>query len=242
MRPRTSRARSTRASIATSPGARTGRNGRHPLPDPHDAGTDVRPPRHRRRRAGGGLRSGQRHVRQPAVVAAALDGARRGGGAGRRVGEMDGEGRATRSGAEPRAAREFNGSPRPGWPLTPTRSRAGRHARLAAGRRAGARSLSRRERDDRQDAGHIPGAVNHFFKWNLDERGTVPNARGDPRARARNRSATSPPIGVVCYCGSGVTACQNLLALEHAGLTGAKLYSGIVERVVERSVAAGREG
>ena len=31
---------------------------------------------------------------------------------------------------------------------------------------------------------------------------------------------------VVCYCGSGVTACHNLLALEHAGLTGAKLYAG----------------
>ena len=31
---------------------------------------------------------------------------------------------------------------------------------------------------------------------------------------------------VICYCGSGVTACQNLLALEHAGLRGAKLYAG----------------
>jgi thiosulfate/3-mercaptopyruvate sulfurtransferase len=31
---------------------------------------------------------------------------------------------------------------------------------------------------------------------------------------------------VVCYCGSGVTACHNLLALEHAGLRGAKLYPG----------------
>jgi thiosulfate/3-mercaptopyruvate sulfurtransferase len=31
---------------------------------------------------------------------------------------------------------------------------------------------------------------------------------------------------VVCYCGSGVTACHNLLALEHAGLHGAQLYPG----------------
>ena len=30
----------------------------------------------------------------------------------------------------------------------------------------------------------------------------------------------------MCYCGSGVTACHNLLALEHAGLHGAKLYPG----------------
>jgi thiosulfate/3-mercaptopyruvate sulfurtransferase len=34
------------------------------------------------------------------------------------------------------------------------------------------------------------------------------------------------PAQVVMYCGSGVTACQNLLAMEHAGLSGAKLYPG----------------
>ena len=35
-----------------------------------------------------------------------------------------------------------------------------------------------------------------------------------------------PADRIVCYCGSGVTACHNLLAFEHAGLTGAKLYAG----------------
>jgi len=35
-----------------------------------------------------------------------------------------------------------------------------------------------------------------------------------------------PADQIVCYCGSGVTACHNLLAFEHAGLTGAKLYAG----------------
>jgi thiosulfate/3-mercaptopyruvate sulfurtransferase len=34
------------------------------------------------------------------------------------------------------------------------------------------------------------------------------------------------PDQVVMYCGSGVTACHNLLAMEHAGLPGAKLYVG----------------
>ena len=34
------------------------------------------------------------------------------------------------------------------------------------------------------------------------------------------------PSRLVCYCGSGVTACHNLLAMEHAGLSGAKLYAG----------------
>ena len=51
----------------------------------------------------------------------------------------------------------------------------------------------------------------------------------------------TPADQVVCYCGSGVTACHNLLALEHAGLKGAKLYAGSWSRVVERSLAAGRE-
>jgi thiosulfate/3-mercaptopyruvate sulfurtransferase len=36
----------------------------------------------------------------------------------------------------------------------------------------------------------------------------------------------APPEEIVCYCGSGVTACHNLLALERAGLRGARLYAG----------------
>ena len=38
--------------------------------------------------------------------------------------------------------------------------------------------------------------------------------------------ARSPADHVVCYCGSGVTACHDVLALEHAGLHGARLYPG----------------
>jgi len=37
---------------------------------------------------------------------------------------------------------------------------------------------------------------------------------------------STPVDRVVCYCGSGVTACQNLVALEHLGLHGARLYPG----------------
>ena len=48
----------------------------------------------------------------------------------------------------------------------------------------------------------------------------------DLRARFTASLAGTPPDHVICYCGSGVTACHNLLALEHAGLTGAKLYVG----------------
>jgi thiosulfate/3-mercaptopyruvate sulfurtransferase len=74
-------------------------------------------------------------------------------------------------------------------------------------------------------AGHIPGAANHFFQTNLDERGTFRSPE-ELRARLRDSLGGTSPDHVVCYCGSGVTACHNLLALEHAGLHGAKLYPG----------------
>lgn len=73
-------------------------------------------------------------------------------------------------------------------------------------------------------AGHIPTAVNHFFQSNLKD-GTM-RAPADLRAQLKETLGETTPDHVVCYCGSGVTACQNLLALEHAGLAGAKLYPG----------------
>jgi thiosulfate/3-mercaptopyruvate sulfurtransferase len=73
--------------------------------------------------------------------------------------------------------------------------------------------------------GHIPGAANHFFQWNLDERGLFRTPE-QLRARVRESLGDISAERVVCYCGSGVTACHNLLALEHAGLKGAKLYAG----------------
>lgn len=73
-------------------------------------------------------------------------------------------------------------------------------------------------------AGHIPGARNHFFQWNLsDGRFRDPE---DLRARLRQSLGEADGRDVVCYCGSGVTACHNLLALEHVGITGARLYAG----------------
>lgn len=72
--------------------------------------------------------------------------------------------------------------------------------------------------------GHIPGAVNHFFHWNLaDGRFQSPEAT---RARVCQSIGAVDAQNLVCYCGSGVTACHNLLALEHAGMTGARLYPG----------------
>lgn len=72
-------------------------------------------------------------------------------------------------------------------------------------------------------AGHIPGARNRFFKDNLA-------ADGRFRAAAELRQAFAtfgvPPATVVHQCGSGVTACHNLLAMEAAGLAGSALYPG----------------
>jgi len=73
--------------------------------------------------------------------------------------------------------------------------------------------------------GHIPGAVNRFFRDNL-----APDGRFKPAAQLaeewRARLGDRPATQVVCQCGSGVTACHNLLALEVAGLGGARLYPG----------------
>jgi len=76
-----------------------------------------------------------------------------------------------------------------------------------------------------QAAGHIPGARNHFFQTNIDEQGTF-RAPADLAAHFRSDLNGVSPQSVIAYCGSGVTACQNLLAMEHAGLPGAKLYAG----------------
>jgi thiosulfate/3-mercaptopyruvate sulfurtransferase len=74
-------------------------------------------------------------------------------------------------------------------------------------------------------AGHIPGARNHFFQDNLDEQGRF-HTPEELRTRFEEVVAGTPPHDIVCYCGSGVTACHNLLALEHAGIHGARLYAG----------------
>ncbi|MCC6528414.1 MAG: sulfurtransferase [Polyangiaceae bacterium] len=74
-------------------------------------------------------------------------------------------------------------------------------------------------------AGHIPGAVNLFFRENLREDGTFKSR--DELARLYTRILGGvPPERLVVHCGSGVTACHTLLALDVAGLPGAALYVG----------------
>jgi thiosulfate/3-mercaptopyruvate sulfurtransferase len=74
-------------------------------------------------------------------------------------------------------------------------------------------------------AGHVPGARNHPFVRNVDAEGRFLPAE---KLRQAWRSTLAGPSAarVVCMCGSGVTAAHNVLALEVAGLTGARLYPG----------------
>lgn len=71
--------------------------------------------------------------------------------------------------------------------------------------------------------GHIPGAKNRFFKDNLQADGHFKSAT---QLREEWLSVVGDPQAAVMQCGSGVTACHNLLALEVAGLPGAHLYPG----------------
>jgi thiosulfate/3-mercaptopyruvate sulfurtransferase len=74
-------------------------------------------------------------------------------------------------------------------------------------------------------AGHVPGAVNHPFSLNLAADNTF-LAADELRRRWQQRLGSRDAAQVIAMCGSGVTACHNLLSLEIAGLPGAALYPG----------------
>jgi thiosulfate/3-mercaptopyruvate sulfurtransferase len=74
-------------------------------------------------------------------------------------------------------------------------------------------------------AGHVAGAVNHPFSANLDADGRFLPALELKRLWLE-RLGGKKPEQAAAMCGSGVTACHNLLSLEVAGLPGAKLYAG----------------
>jgi thiosulfate/3-mercaptopyruvate sulfurtransferase len=206
-------------------GPKTGTNGRHPLPDPHAlAQTFGRL----------GITSGVQVVaydQDNGMWASRLWWLLRWMGHDA-VAVLDGgfakwiaEGRPTTSGAARRAPREFTGVPRADMAIdvNAVASRVGSREWRLVDARAPERYRGESEPIDRTP-GHIPGAANHFFQWNL-ENGQFKTPE-QLRARFGEAIGGTPPDHVVCYCGSGVTACHNLLALEHAGLKGAKLYAG----------------
>jgi thiosulfate/3-mercaptopyruvate sulfurtransferase len=134
--------------------------------------------------------------------------------------------RPVRSGVETRAPRTFAGAPREDMAVDADAV----HGFLGdrTWRLVDARAPERYRGDVEQldkVAGHIPGAANHFYQTNVDATGLF-------RSPDELRTMWDESLGgaaadrVVCYCGSGVTACHNILALEHAGIKGVKLYPG----------------
>ncbi len=74
-------------------------------------------------------------------------------------------------------------------------------------------------------AGHIPGAINRFWKDNLQENGQF-KPKAELNQGFSELLSNNSVEQTVVYCGSGVTACHNILAMCHAGLGVAKLYAG----------------
>ena len=207
-------------------GSKSGTNGRHPLPDPHTlAQTCSRL----------GITSGVQVVaydQDNGTFASRLWWMLRWLGHDA-VAVLDGglakwlaEGRPTTRGDERRAAREFHGSPRADMSVdvATVASHVGVGDWRLVDARAPERFRGEVEPIDRTP-GHIPGATNHFFNGNLGGDTTFCSPE-ELRARWNASLGDVAPDRVVCYCGSGVTACHNLLALEHAGMKGAKLYAG----------------
>ncbi|HEY8508215.1 MAG TPA: sulfurtransferase [Steroidobacteraceae bacterium] len=128
--------------------------------------------------------------------------------------------------SSPRAARQFV----PREPLTDVVTTAQLEQALARGdsllvdARAADRFAGQNETID-PVAGHIPGACNHPFSANLQPDGKFLSAQ-ELRRRWEATLQGRPAAQVISMCGSGVTACHNLLALEIAGLAGAQLYGG----------------
>jgi thiosulfate/3-mercaptopyruvate sulfurtransferase len=100
----------------------------------------------------------------------------------------------------------------------------GTHERLVLDARTPERYRGEQEPID-PVAGHIPGARNRPWQRNLEADQTFKS----PQALRQEFEAalgSTPASRVVHQCGSGVTACHNLLAMEIAGLAGSALYAG----------------
>ena len=73
--------------------------------------------------------------------------------------------------------------------------------------------------------GHIPGAINRFFKNNLDAKGQFKSA--DVLAKEfKDLIGATPSESIIHQCGSGITACHNMFAMELAGMSSSMIYPG----------------
>jgi thiosulfate/3-mercaptopyruvate sulfurtransferase len=203
----------------------TGRNGRHPLPDAHTfagklgaAGIDG-DSQVVAYDAQGGVYAARawwilRWLGHDAV--AVLDGG---------LGKWLRESRPMTSEAPRVTPRRFTPKPRP---YGVDAAFVAAHLRDTALRLFDARSPDRyRGENETLDpvAGHVPGAINRFFRDNLAPDGAFKSPI-ELSAEWRARLGGASSAQTVHMCGSGVTACHNLLALEIAGLPGGRLYAG----------------
>ena len=131
-----------------------------------------------------------------------------------------------RSGAESRPARRFVPRPRHDWVVTADEVEQLRADpdHLVVDSRTAERYRGEKEPID-PVAGRIPGAVCAPYFDNLEPAGFF-RGSADLRQRFEALLAGRPPERAVFYCGSGVTAAHNLLALAHAGLGDGRLYAG----------------
>jgi thiosulfate/3-mercaptopyruvate sulfurtransferase len=136
------------------------------------------------------------------------------------------QGLPVRGGREEWRPATFIGAPRETWVLDADNVQRGLQdpARVLVDARAEERYRGENETID-QKAGHIPGARNLFFQRNLAADKTFKDPE-ELRLMWQDVLGDAAPQQVVMYCGSGVTACHNLLAMEHAGLAGARIYPG----------------
>ena len=136
-----------------------------------------------------------------------------------------GEGRPVNSAVPQPAPTRFSGQPRAMWVDANEVLRSiGQPGRILVDARAPDRYRGENETLD-PVGGRIRGSLNRFFRDNLDANGCFRPAAELRQAFAGLLGKTTPDA-VVHSCGSGVSACHNLLAMEIAGLSGSRLYPG----------------
>jgi thiosulfate/3-mercaptopyruvate sulfurtransferase len=135
------------------------------------------------------------------------------------------EGRPVSVESAPRPSATFVAEPRPEMVLdTPGAARALARGETLVDVRGAERFAGTVEPIDAV-AGHVPGAVNLPYLENLGASGRF-RAPGELAELWRARTGAAPGRAPICMCGSGVTACHGLLALEAAGIAGGRLYAG----------------
>jgi thiosulfate/3-mercaptopyruvate sulfurtransferase len=207
-------------------GRRTGTNGRHPLPPVEDMTTtfgrlgiadDVQVIAYDQEAGAFASRLWWmlRYLGHDAV--AVLDGG---------FANWTREGRPVRGGVEMQRSRTFTPRPREEMRVTvdETLTHLGDPSVLLIDARSPDRYAGKPDPLD-TIYGHIPGARNRYYRDNVTDAGTL-RSGAELRTDFEKVLAGTPASHAVMYCGSGITACHNLLAMEHAGLRGARLFAG----------------